>query len=332
MRRIKYFLLVVIFFVIPFLTVCSKENQMISEENDEIRLNLSTSKQENTLMIYLELSECDKKDSAVSYTGTDGESFAVQSVNVVVKGDNGFLGTIQVEPEDFVWDDKKISLNLSQYRQYDLKKALGLDFPRSVYLEKGELILSKQLEERQPELMMKGSANEDRKRQGGIMLPQGSYTISVCVQYKDAQKQDGMIQDITTQLSVSVREDSGWKCKTFEVEDGIVGKVYYQSKWKTGEYTKWYCVLENAGEAKVINYNGQGCLPLMTTKDGEEVSGLGWLADEGSPVVWNPGTVFFEEWGTQINEPGKYKAGFWYVLESDEEKYTGNCLVDVEIR
>lgn len=177
--------------------------EAVSNENDDIRINLSVLKQENsenTWMIYLELSECDRKDSSAGHTGIGGESFAVQSVNVLIEGDNGFLGTIQVEPEEFVWADKKISFDLSQYYQYDLKKAMGLDFLRSVYLEKGELVLSKQLEERQPELMMKGSANEDRKRQGGIMLPQGSYTISVCVQYKDAQKQNGMIQDITAQL------------------------------------------------------------------------------------------------------------------------------------
>lgn len=335
MRRIKYFLLVAMFFAIPFLMVCSKENPMVSTENEDIRLSLSVSKQENsenTWMIYLELSEYDKKDSSAGHTGIGGESFTVQSANVLIEGDNGFLVIIQVEPQDFLWDGNKISLDLSQYHQYDLKKALGLDLPRSVYLEKGELILSKQLEERQPELMIKNSVNEDKERQGGIMLPQGSYTISVYIQYEDVEKQDGIMRDITAEMSVLVKEDPAWACKTFEMEDGIVGKVYYKTKWNTGEYIRWYCVLENAGEAKVINYNGQGCLPLMTTKDGEEISGFGWLADGGSPVVWNQGTAFFEEGVTLIDKPGEYKAGFWYILEGDGEKHTGNCLVDVEIR
>lgn len=328
---------IIIFFMIAISLIMSLCNSLkaVSNEDGNVRLSLSVSENknsQNTLMIYSEISKCNKKDSSAGQTGTGEESFTIQAVKVMLEGDNGFLGMICVEPEEFVWEGNKISLDLSQYHQYDLKKALGLDLPRNVYLEKGELILSKQLEERQPELMIKGSVNEDKERQGGIMLPQGSYTISVYIQYEDVEKQDGIMRDITAELSVSVKEDPAWACKTFEMEDGIVGKVYYQTEWKTGEYTKWYCVLENVGEAKVINYNGQGCLPLMTTKDGEEVSGFGWLADKGNPAVWNQNTVFFEEWGTRIDEPGEYKAGFWYILESDEEKYTGSCLVDVEIR
>lgn len=299
----------------------------VSNENEDVRLNFSVVRHENSGNMVSIYAELNIKDSSAGQADTREESFCVESVNVVITGDNGFFGMIQAEPEEFFWKDGKMTFDLSAYNRYDLKMTLGLNFPRNVYLEEGELVPSKLLEERSPELITRDSVNNDEGYQSGILLPQGSYNISVQVQYEN-----GGQQNITAQLPVSVKGNGEWQYKAFEIEDGIIGKVYYKTKWNAGEYIKWYCVLENADKPVEIKYNGQGCLPLMTTKDGEEVSGLGWLADEGSSAVWNPGTLFFEEWGTLIENPGKYKVGFWYILEINGEKCSGNCLVDVNIK
>lgn len=307
-------------FALFYLAACSKETKVVSvsEENEDVRLDFSVSENsENVFILGFELCKTDPSE----------EFFDIHSVNVVITGDNGFCGAIDVEANDAVREDGKLFFDLSSYNQYDLKKALGLNLPRDIYLAKGELVPSKFLEERVPEPITKDPAGDDGEYHGGILLPQGSYNICVKVQYENLGE-----QEIMTSADVLAGGNNEWKRETFKITDGIIGKVYYKADWKAGEYTKWYCVLENEGEPVELNYNGQGCLPLMTTKDGEEVSGVGWLTDGGKPVVWNPGIVFFEEWGTVIEDPGEYQTGFWYVLEIDGESYRGNCLAQVRVR
>lgn len=320
MRKKYSFLFVMLLFAILFLAACSKETKVVSvsEENEDVRLDFSVSENsENVFTIGFELSKTDPSEGF----------FDIHSVNVVIAGDNGFWGTVDVETNDAVRENGKLFFDLSSYNQYDLKKALGLNLPRDIYLEKGEFVPSKLLEERVPEPITKDPASDDGEYRRCILLPQGSYNICVKVQYENLGK-----QEIMASADVLAGVDNEWKRETFEITNGIIGKVYYKADWKAGEYTKWYCVLENEGEPVELNYSGQGCLPLMTTKDGEEVSGFGWLADGGNPVVWNPGVLFFEEWGTVIENPGEYKTGFWYMLEIDGQQCSGNCLVDVNIR